>query len=67
MTSRMLAAAGFVLLATAAAYAAEPWQQPWADVKSDSAHKCAKIFDTFQLQAVCMDNETKGYEQMKKY
>jgi hypothetical protein len=29
--------------------------------------RCAKIFDMFQLQAVCMEKEKKGYDQMQQY
>jgi hypothetical protein len=66
MVSRILAAAAaFLFLAPTAAHAAEPWQQSWASVKADSAQKCAKVLDTYQLQAVCMDNEKKGYDKMQ--
>jgi hypothetical protein len=64
MTSRILAAALFAILAVAA-HAAEPWQQSWAAVKGDSATKCAKTFDTYQMQVVCMDNEKQGYDKMQ--
>jgi hypothetical protein len=37
------------------------------DVASKAKERCTKIFDTFQLQAVCMENELKGYSEMKKY
>jgi hypothetical protein len=63
MTSRILAAALFALLAVAA-HAADPWQQSWAAVKADSAKKCSKTFDTYQMQAACMDNE-QGYDKMQ--
>ena len=43
------------------------WQKNWSSVEGQSAKKCAKVFDSFQLQAVCMENEQKGYEKMKHY
>lgn len=58
----------FALLAfSAQAETPDPWQKPWPSVKTESAQKCAKMFDSFYLQALCMENEEKGYEQMKKY
>ena len=37
----------------------EPWQKPWSSGESYLAQKCAKIFDIFQMQMVCMENEKK--------
>jgi hypothetical protein len=38
---------------------------------SSVAHKakvrCARTFDDFQLQAVCMQNEKDGYDKMQNY
>lgn len=38
-----------------------------ADIASKAKDRCAKVFDSFQLQAVCMQNEQKGYEKMRRY
>jgi len=42
-----------------------PWEKPWASVKDAAKLRCAKIFEDFQLQAVCMENEQKGYNKMQ--
>jgi len=40
-------------------------------LRSSIAHKakvrCARTFDDFQLQAVCMQNEKDGYDKMQSY
>lgn len=41
------------------------WQSSWGAEKSDAASRCAKLFDNYQLQAVCMDNEKEGYNKMQ--
>lgn len=41
------------------------WEKSWSSVQGESAKKCAKLFDAFQLQAVCMDNEKQGYNKMQ--
>jgi signal peptidase I len=41
------------------------WEKRWSSVKGEAAKQCAKIFDSFQLQAVCMDNEKNGYDTMQ--
>jgi hypothetical protein len=41
------------------------WQKNWSSVEGQSAKKCAKVFDSFQLQAVCMENEKRGYDKMQ--
>jgi hypothetical protein len=41
------------------------WQKDWSSVKGQSAKKCAKTFDSFQMQAVCMENEKSGYDKMQ--
>lgn len=46
------------------AFAGE-WEKPWSSVKSTSVQSCAKTFEDFQLQAVCMENERKGYDKMQ--
>lgn len=43
------------------------WEKPWASVKDTAEKYCARVFDSFQLQAVCMENERKGYAKMKQY
>jgi hypothetical protein len=48
------------------AFAGE-WEKPWSSFKSTSVQSCAKTFEDFQLQAVCMENERKGYDKMKNY
>lgn len=41
------------------------WQSSWASEKGAAASRCAKTFDDYQLQAVCMDNEREGYDKMQ--
>lgn len=41
------------------------WQSSWASEKGSAASRCAKTFENYQLQAVCMDNERKGYDKMQ--
>ena len=41
------------------------WEKPWSSVKGAAAQRCAKTFEAFQLQAVCMENEKKGYDKMQ--
>jgi hypothetical protein len=53
------------LLFVCAASSAGNWQNSWATEKGAAAARCAKTFDNFQLQAVCMDNEKRGYDQMQ--
>lgn len=43
------------------------WEKPWDSVKGAAAQSCAKTFEDFQLQAVCMDNEKKDYDRTKNY
>ncbi len=44
---------------------AENWQNPWSSEKGSAAQRCAKTFDNFQMQAVCMQNEQNGYNKMQ--
>lgn len=59
------------LLLALAALGASPdapaasWVKPWDEVKHESAAACARQFEDYQLQAVCMDNEREGYEKMQ--
>jgi hypothetical protein len=41
------------------------WTKSWSTEKAAAAQRCAKTFDQYQLQAVCMKNEKKGYDQMQ--
>jgi len=41
------------------------WQNSWSSEKSAAVQRCAKTFDDYQLQAVCMDNEKEGYNKMQ--
>lgn len=41
------------------------WQSSWSSEKRAAAQRCAKTFDDYQLQAVCMDNEREGYNKMQ--
>lgn len=52
----------FVIVSTA--YAGD-WQNSWSSEKHAAAQRCAKTFDDYQLQAVCMDNEKAGYNKMQ--
>ena len=45
--------------------AAADWEKPWSTVQGVQAAKCAQLFDAFQLQAVCMENEKRGYNKMQ--
>ena len=45
-------------------FAAE-WEKPWSSVQAEAVKRCAKIFDSFQIQAVCMENEKEGYDKMQ--
>ncbi len=38
-----------------------------AEVAQKAKERCARTFDDFQLQAVCMQNEKAGYDQMQQY
>jgi len=49
----------------ATAVSAGDWQDSWLSQKSAAAQRCAKTFEDYQLQAVCMDNEKKGYDKMQ--
>lgn len=44
---------------------AADWQNSWSVEKQQSAKYCAQLFDNYQLQAVCMDNERNGYKAMQ--
>lgn len=41
------------------------WQNSWSTEKGAAAQRCAKTFEDYQLQAVCMDNEIEGYNEMQ--
>ena len=41
------------------------WQRSWVSEKGAAASRCAKTFDDYQLQAVCMNNEKEGYDKMQ--
>lgn len=41
------------------------WQNSWSSEKGAASQRCAKTFDDYQLQAVCMDNERDGYNKMQ--
>ncbi len=41
------------------------WQNSWSSEKGSATQWCAKTFDDYQLQAVCMDNEREGYNKMQ--
>jgi len=56
---------GLSLFATVSTVQAGDWQSSWASEKSTAGQRCAKTFDNYQLQAVCMDNEKEGYSKMQ--
>lgn len=37
----------------------------WGAAKEGAKKRCAKNFEDFQLQAVCVQNEKKGFEKLK--
>lgn len=41
------------------------WQQPWSSEKRAAAQRCAKRYEDYRLQAVCMDNEKDGYDKIQ--
>jgi hypothetical protein len=53
------------MLLVAQVSVAGDWQRSWAEEKAAAAARCAKTFDDYQLQAVCMSNEKEGYDKMK--
>jgi hypothetical protein len=59
-----VAALSTAMLVTLPCVAAD-WQKEWSSVKGNSAKRCAELFDNFQLQAVCMENEKNGYDKMQ--
>lgn len=67
MSAKAVALLVTVLAVTSMVQPAEAvsWVKPWAEAKKESAKLCAAQFDTFQLQAVCMDNEREGFEKMQ--
>ena len=62
---RLLVAVFSVQLIPYGVVRAGEWEKPWSSVKSEAAKQCAEIFDSFQLQALCMDNEKNGYAKMQ--
>ncbi len=57
--------AGIVLLMLATAGHAGDWRNAWESEKHAAAQRCAKTFADYQLQAVCMNNEKRGYDKMQ--
>jgi hypothetical protein len=53
-----------VILIPMSTYGAD-WEKPWQTVKHKSIASCKKTFEDYQLQAVCMDNEKKGYNRLQ--
>lgn len=43
------------------------WQKPWSSVEAAASQRCAKTFEAYQLQSICMENEKDGYNKMKTY
>ena len=60
----VLVTALYVMIMSNYIYAGD-WQSLWLSEKRNAAERCARIFDNFQLQAVCMDNEKEGYHKMQ--
>ena len=58
---------GFFLVTFVSVVRAGDWQNSWSAEKGAAAQRCAKTFDDYQLQAVCMDNERDGYNKMQGY
>jgi hypothetical protein len=56
---------GFSLATLVCSAHAGDWQNSWSSEKGAAAQRCAKIFDNYQLQAICMDNEIEGYNKMQ--
>jgi len=56
---------GVSLAALVSSAHAGNWQNSWSSEKGTAAQRCAKTFDDYQLQAVCMDNEREGYNKMQ--
>ena len=58
-------ALGVSLTALVSTVHAGNFQNSWSSEKGAAAQRCAKTFDDYQLQAVCMDNEIEGYNKMQ--
>ncbi len=56
---------GVSLAALACPVHAGDWRNSWSSEKGAAAQRCARTFDDYQLQAVCMDNEKDGYIKMQ--
>jgi len=54
-----------IIFALASVTHAGNWQNSWSAEKGAAANRCAKTFEDYQLQAVCMDNEKDGYDKMQ--
>lgn len=64
MSKRKLMLLGLMVVLSSAVQAGN-WQNSWSVEKKQSAKYCAQLFDNYQLQAVCMDNERNGYQAMQ--
>ena len=64
-TQKISILVGVSLAVLVSAAHAGNWQNSWPSEKSAAAQRCAKTFDDYQLQAVCMDNEKEGYNKMQ--
>jgi hypothetical protein len=60
----MVALSFFFTFACDYVFAGE-WQKPWAAVEAAASQRCAKTFEAYQLQSVCMENEKNGHEKMQ--
>ena len=56
---------GVYLAALVSSAHAGNWQNSWSSGKGAAAQRCAETFDDYQLQEVCMDNETEGHNKMQ--
>jgi hypothetical protein len=56
---------GVFLVTFVSVVRAGEWQNSWSSEKGAASQRCAKTFDDYQLQAVCMDNERDGYNKMQ--
>ncbi len=41
------------------------WSNSWESEKAGSARECARIFKGYQMQAVCMGNQIRGYKKLQ--
>ena len=62
---RIIVLTGLVLISLTNAVKAGDWRNSWLSEKSKAVQMCTKIYEDYQLQAICMQNEKDGYYEMQ--